>query len=179
MTRNLLKTSLIIILCILFLGLILPEKLIIPVENANENSWDKDTFWAPWGKSRVHEGIDIFAKEGTSVLSSTDGVVIYKGKCKLGGNVIFILGAKWKLYYYAHLDKNYVSFGKIVRKSQIIGLVGTSGNAKGKEPHLHFQIMTLLPHFWRIDNSTEGWKKMFYLNPIQELLDQESLSSLL
>ena len=49
------------------------------------NDWNQNTFWdEPWGKSGVHKGIDIFAKEGTPVLSSTDGVVIYKGKFGMG-----------------------------------------------------------------------------------------------
>ena len=165
------KIVLIIILSVFFLGFMIPEELKIPVKNATENDWNHNTFWhEPWGKSGVHKGIDIFAKEGTPVLSSTDGVVIYKGKCGMGGNVIFILGAKWKIYYYAHLEKDNVSFGKIVRASQTIGLVGNSGNAK--EPQLHFGIMTLVPHIWRFDNSTQGWKKMFYINPIHSLLNQ-------
>ena len=165
------KIVIIIILSIFFLGFMLSEELIIPVKNATENDWNQNTFWhEKWGKSVVHKGIDIFAKEGTPVLSSTDGVVIYKGKFGMGGNVIFILGAKWKIYYYAHLAKDNVSFGKFVRESQTIGLVGTSGNAK--EPQLHFGIMTLVPHIWRFDNSTQGWKKMFYINPIQKLLNQ-------
>ena len=101
------KIVIIIILSIFFLGFMLSEELIIPVKNATENDWNQNTFWhEPWGKSGVHKGIDIFAKEGTPVLSSTDGVVIYKGKLGIGGNVIFILGAKWKIYYYAHLAKN-------------------------------------------------------------------------
>ena len=147
---------------------IIPQSIIIPVEGASEKDWNKNTFWSePWGKSVVHKGVDIFAKEGTPVLSSTDGVVIYKGKFSMGGNVVFILGANWKIYYYAHLAKDDVSFGKFVRASQKIGLVGATGNAK--VPQLHFGIMTLVPHFRRFDNSTQGWKKMFYINPIKKL----------
>ena len=154
------------------IGYILPEKIVIPVEGATKNDWNHKAFWHEhWKKSKVHKGIDIFAKKGTPVLSSTKGVVIYKGKFGIGGNVIFIIGAKWKIYYYAHLAKDVVSFGKFVNASQTIGLVGNSGNAK--VPHLHFGIMTLVPHFWRFDNSTQGWKKMFYINPIQKLLNPE------
>ena len=165
------KIVLIIILSVFFLGFIIPEELKIPVKDATENDWNHNTFWyEPWGKSGVHKGIDIFAKEGTPVLSSTDGLVIYKGKFGMGGNVIFILGAKWRLYYYAHLAEDNVSIGEFVKTSQTIGLVGTSGNAK--EPQLHFGIMTIVPYIWRFDNSTQGWKKMFYINPIKKLLSQ-------
>tara|TARA_R100000152_G_C6691042_1_gene122655 strand:+ start:256 stop:738 length:483 start_codon:yes stop_codon:yes gene_type:complete len=151
------------------LNLIIPKGNIVPVKGASEKDWNKNTFWSePWGKSVVHKGMDIFAKEGTPVLSSSDGVVIYKGNFSMGGNVVFILGANWKIYYYAHLSEDNVSFGKFVRASQEIGLVGATGNAK--VPHLHFSIMTLIPYFWKIDNSTQGWKKMFYLNPIENLI---------
>jgi murein DD-endopeptidase MepM/ murein hydrolase activator NlpD len=55
------------------------------------------------------------------------------------------------------------------RQGERIGAVGTTGNAKGKSPHLHYSIMTLVPYPWRIDNGKQGWKKMFYLNPINYL----------
>lgn len=44
-----------------------------------------------------------------------------------------------------------------------------TGNAKGKPPHLHYSIITLFPYLWRVDRSEQGWKKMFYLNPIAYL----------
>jgi hypothetical protein len=47
--------------------------------------------------------------------------------------------------------------------------VGDSGNAKGKPTHLHYSIVTLVPHPWRIDGSPQGWKKMFYLDPTRYL----------
>jgi hypothetical protein len=52
----------------------------IPVEGATVADWNRDTFWHhPWGRSGVHKGIDIFAKEGTPVLAATGGVVLYAG----------------------------------------------------------------------------------------------------
>ncbi|RKZ51190.1 MAG: M23 family peptidase [Candidatus Parabeggiatoa sp. nov. 3] len=153
------------------IGYILPEKLVIPVMGAKTRDWNHQTFWyEPWGKSGVHKGIDIFAKKNTPSLSATDGVVIYYGKFGIGGNVIVVLGPKWKIHYYAHLASTNVSIGKFVRASQTIGAVGDSGNAKGKSPHLHYSVVTLLPYFWRWDKSTQGWKKMFYLNPSERLL---------
>ncbi len=77
---------------------------------------------------------------------------------------------KWKIHYYAHLESTNVSIGEFVSTSQTIGAVGNSGNAKGKPPHLHYSVVTLLPYFLRWDNSTQGWKKMFFLNPSEMLL---------
>jgi murein DD-endopeptidase MepM/ murein hydrolase activator NlpD len=76
----------------------------MPVEGATKSDYNKDTFWFyPWGKSVTHKGVDIFAKEGTNVKSSTWGIVLYSGKIEVGGNVVLILGPKWRLHYYAHL----------------------------------------------------------------------------
>ncbi len=142
----------------------------MPVEGATKSSYNEKSFWYyPWGKSVTHKGVDIFAKEGTTVGSSTSGLVIYCGQLKMGGNVVFVLGPKWRIHYYAHLQEIKTSVGSWVNKGGIIGTVGTSGNAVGKSPHLHYSIVTAIPYFWRIDLDHQGWKKMFYLNPINFL----------
>jgi len=58
-----------------------------------------------------------------------------------------------------------------LKSGSVIGEVGATGNAKGKQPHLHFSIVSTIPLPWRIDSSTQGYKKAFYLNPI-EYFDQ-------
>ncbi|MCK5877499.1 MAG: M23 family metallopeptidase [Candidatus Marithrix sp.] len=156
---------------LIVIGYILPEKLVIPVMGAKTTDWNQQTFWyEPWGKSKVHKGIDIFAKKGTLSLAAIYGLVIYSGRFSLGGNVIAVLGPKWKIHYYAHLESINVSIGEFVSTSQTIGAVGNSGNARGKQPHLHYSVITLLPYFWRWDDSTFGWKKIFFLNPSEMLL---------
>jgi peptidoglycan LD-endopeptidase LytH len=165
------KITISILLTIISIGLIIPEQIKIPVDGASNKDWNHNTFWyEPWGKSGVHKGIDIFSSKGTPVLSSTSGIILYKGQLQMGGKVIVILGPKWRLHYYAHLDSYNVEVGSIVKTSEVIGSVGDSGNAKGKTPHLHYSIVTLLPHVWNWDLSTQGWKKMFYLNPSKHLL---------
>jgi murein DD-endopeptidase MepM/ murein hydrolase activator NlpD len=136
------------------------------VQNATNKDWNPYSYWYfPWGKSGVHKGIDIFAKAGTPVLASAAGIVLFKGNIKLGGNVVAVLGPKWRLYYYAHLQKTDVHFLDWVSLGEVIGRVGTTGNATGKPAHLHFSVMTLIPNPAEITTETQGWKRMFYMNP--------------
>lgn len=151
---------------VILLIMILPEFAKIPVKGATIKDWNAKSFWyEPWGKSGVHKGIDIFGKKGTPILSTTYGIVLYKGELPLGGNVVLALGPKWRLHYYAHLDSDSVFIGKLLSAGSIIGTLGDSGNAKGKPAHLHYSVITLLPYVWRADASTQGWKKMFFLDP--------------
>jgi murein DD-endopeptidase MepM/ murein hydrolase activator NlpD len=155
---------------ILLIGLLLPQTFINPVKGADNRSYNSESFWYyPWGKSGTHKGVDIFAKEGTAVGSATGGWVIYTGELKMGGNVVLILGPKWRLHYYAHLQRIDANIFSWTHQGGQIGTVGTTGNAKGKPAHLHYSIVTLIPYPWRIDTAPQGWKKMFYLNPIEFL----------
>ena len=151
---------------ILALGMLLPARGVIPVQNATSRDWNANSFWyAPWGKSGVHKGIDIFAKKGTPVIASTSGLVVYTGNISMGGNVVAVLGAKWRIHYYAHLQNINAKTWGFAGKGDIIGSVGDSGNAAGKPPHLHYSVMSLVPYPWRVSTETQGWKKMFMLNP--------------
>jgi murein DD-endopeptidase MepM/ murein hydrolase activator NlpD len=166
MKKNLKKFAFIIFLIILA-GYLIPQQLQMPVQGASIQSYAQNSYWAyPWGKSVTHKGVDIFAKRGTEINSATNGIVIFKGQIKLGGNVVMVLGPKWRLHYYAHLDSIQTGMFSIVSHSTPIGTVGTTGNAQGKPPHLHYTVKTIFPYPWRIDNSIQGWRKMFYLNPI-------------
>ncbi|HCE53840.1 MAG TPA: M23 family peptidase [Lutibacter sp.] len=158
------------ILVILIIGFLIPQNLKMPVKGATKSSYNSKSFWAyPWGKSVTHKGVDIFAKKGTEINSSTSGLVVLSGEISLGGKFILVLGPKWRLHYYAHMNELKTSYFSFVSKNSIIGTVGTSGNAAGKPPHLHYAILTIIPYVWRIDSDKQGWKKMFYLNPIEYL----------
>ncbi len=163
-------------ICLLvLLGFAVPEIRLIPVKDASTSDWNPDTFWyEPWGKSGVHKGIDIFAAKGAEVLSATPGLVLYQGTLPAGGKVVAVLGPKWRLHYYAHLDTIQVHGGRLLSAGEKIGSVGDSGNAKGKAPHLHYVILTLFPHVWKIDSDTQGWKKMFYLDPGRFLTEERA-----
>lgn len=128
----------------------------MPVDCATKNSYNQHSFWYyPWGKSGTHKGVDIFAKVGTTIHSSTYGIVVYTGQLGLCGNVIVIvvLGPKWRFHYYAHLQEIKTKKFAFVSPNKIIAMVGTSGNTKGKSPHLHYAITTLIPFVWRIDKT--------------------------
>jgi len=159
-----------IFLLVVGIGFLYPQNLSMPVEGAKNTSYNQKSFWFyPWGTSGTHKGVDIFARKGTPVRSSTRGFVLYTGQLKLGGNVVFVLGPKWRLHYYAHLDNIETTNYALIANGEQIGSVGTSGNAAGKSAHLHYSITTLIPYFWRMDEAPQGWKKMFYLNPIDYL----------
>jgi len=158
------------IFALIVVGLILPQKFSMPVEGATTSSYNEKTFWYyPWGKSVTHKDVDIFAKEGTNVCSSTTGLAVFCGYKEMGGNVVLVIGPKWRLHYYAHLKDIKISCFKWVSRGEIIGTVGKTGNATNTSPHLHYSIMTLIPYLWRIDKDKQGWKKAFYLNPISYL----------
>ena len=164
------KKIILYLLAIILIGLLIPQSFSMPVEGASKNSYAQNSFWFyPWGKSITHKGVDIFAGEGTNVTSSTSGLIISTGQNELGGNIILVLGPKWRLHYYAHLKEINISTFSWASKGEIIGKVGTTGNAKGKPAHLHYSMYSLLPYFWRMDKSPQGWKKMFFLNPIKYL----------
>lgn len=134
----------------------------MPVDGAGKSSYHTQSFWYyPWGKSITHNGVDIFAKKGTAIHTATYGLVLHSGKISLGGNFVLILGPKWRLHYYAHLDEIKTSRLSFVNMKSLIGSVGATGNAAGKPPHLHYSILTPVPYVWRMDSDRQGWKKCF------------------
>jgi peptidoglycan LD-endopeptidase LytH len=164
------KRVILALLAMLAVGLIIPQHFQNPVQNAGKSSYNAKSFWYyPWGRSGTHKGVDIFAKSGTPVIASTGGLVLYTGEIEMGGKVVLILGPKWRIHYYAHLNAIHTGMFSWATRGEKIGTVGTTGNAKGKSPHLHYAITTLIPYPWRIDSDKQGWKKMFYLNPIEFL----------
>lgn len=161
------RILIIALLLVMAIGFIIPQYFTMPVKGADKNSYHPQSFWYyPWGKSITHKGVDLFAKEGTTVFSSTSGMVMYVGELSRGGKVVVVLGPKWRFHYYAHLKDIHIQSFSIVRSGESIGTVGTTGNAKGKPPHLHYSIFTIAPYPWRIDGAIQGWMKMFFLNPI-------------
>ena len=155
---------------IFVLGLLIPQNVKMPVVGANQHSYNPESFWyGGWGSSVVHKGVDIFARRGTPVKSATPGIVLFTAKMGKGGNCVVVLGPKWRIHYYAHLNEIKTSALSFVSTNSVIGTVGNTGNAATTPSHLHYSIATTIPYPWRWDDSTQGWKKMFYLDPIDAL----------
>ena len=141
-----------------------------PVSGASRRDWHEESFWfAPWGISGVHKGIDIFARRGTTVMAAQPGLVLYRGTIEQGGKVVLVLTPRGWLHYYAHLDSIMTKPGAWVVPGEPIGEVGDTGNAAGKPTHLHYAVLTLVPRPWDIRWAPQGWKRMFYRDPGQLL----------
>ena len=100
--------------------------------------------WHASRGERQHEGQDIFASRGTPILSATSGYVVKIGEDNLGGHTVSVIGDGGRKYYYAHLDSYApnLEVGDYVTRSTLLGYVGSTGNADGTPPHLHFGVYT-------------------------------------
>lgn len=102
---------------------------------------------------REHEALDILAPRNTPVVAVEDGIIAKLFFSKAGGNTVYQFdpGREYS-YYYAHLERyaDGLKEGDTVHRGQVIGYVGTSGNAPKETPHLHFAVFRLTPerHWW-------------------------------
>lgn len=119
------------------------SRIAMPLEDVSKKQI-ADTWQAPRGVGRRHEGQDIFARKGTPILSATSGYVYKVGENNLGGQTVSVISAGGRIYYYAHLDSYApgLEVGNRVTTRTVLGYVGTTGNAQGTPPHLHFGVYT-------------------------------------
>jgi peptidoglycan LD-endopeptidase LytH len=114
-----------------------------------------DTFdEARGGQERRHEAVDIVAPRGTPALAMTTGVVKRLFLSKPGGLTVYQFDmAEERCYYYAHLDRYAAGLkeGDLLRRGQVLGYVGSTGNANPSNPHLHLAIFQLGPEkqWWK------------------------------
>ena len=120
-----------------------PAKIKVPLAGVSKKQI-ANTWQAPRGTDRLHQGQDIFAARGTPVYSATNGYVYNIGQNRLGGQTVSVIGAGGRVYYYAHLDSyaEGLEEGDFVTTETKLGSVGTTGNAQGTPPHLHFGVYT-------------------------------------
>jgi peptidoglycan LD-endopeptidase LytH len=102
-----------------------------------------DTWGGARSEGRRHEGVDIFAPRGTPIFSTTPGRVGRIGENRLGGRTVTVTGPGGYHHYYAHLERYpALKVGDWIVRGTVVGYVGTSGNAAGTPPHLHYGVYT-------------------------------------
>ena len=104
--------------------------------------------------TRPHEAVDILAPRYTPVYAVENGTIAKLFFSKAGGNTIYQFDPSRRFcYYYAHLERyaDGIRDGQLVSRSDVLGYVGTSGNAPPDTPHLHFAIfqLTAAQHWWQ------------------------------
>lgn len=135
-------------------------RLVVPVAGIRREAL-ADT----WGQSReggrrVHEAIDIMAPRGTPVLAAAAGTVEKLFVSVRGGTTVYVRSPdRRRIYYYAHLDRYAPGLAERqqVRGGQVIGYVGSTGDASPNAPHLHFAVNLARPE--------EGWWQGVAINP--------------
>jgi murein DD-endopeptidase MepM/ murein hydrolase activator NlpD len=134
-------------------GVIAAMPLRVPIDGANVDAF-KGGF-AERRDGRAHEAIDVLAPRNTPVHAVADGTIAKLFYSKGGGGITLYQfdPAGSVAYYYAHLERyaDDIKEGQHVTKGQVIGYVGTSGNAPPNTPHLHFAVFEL-------DADRKWWK---------------------
>ena len=128
------------------------RRLTIPVTGVEADKLVRSYHDARSG-GREHEALDILAPRNTPVIAVEDGTIAKLFFSKAGGLTIYQFDpSRDYAYYYAHLERyaDGLKEGDTVHRGQVIGYVGTSGNAPKNTPHLHFAIYRLTPerHWW-------------------------------
>lgn len=135
------------------------RQLTVPVQGIEREALI-DTFTNARSAGRRHDAIDILAPAGTPVLAVEDGRIAKLFLSKPGGITLYQFDPTGRYsYYYAHLQRyaDGLREGQPVRRGQVIGYVGDTGNARGGAPHLHFAIARLPPE--------RSWWKGEAINP--------------
>src|SRR6185503_7089243 len=142
------------------------RRLLVPVKGVDPRNL-VDNFEEGRGK-RKHEAIDILAPRGTPVVAVDDGRVARLFTSAAGGLTVYQFDREEKfVYYYAHLDRyaDGLTPGGAVKRGDVLGYVGTTGNAPKNTPHLHFTIFRTGPE--------KKWWKGTPVNPYPFLTDRE------
>ena len=126
----------------------------VPIDGADPASWIGEFAQRRDGGSRGHEAVDILSPRNTPVHAVTNGTIAKIFESKAGGHTVYQFDADRRLcYYYAHLERyaDGLHEGQAVNQGDVIGYVGTSGNAPANTPHLHFAV-------YQLDGEKRWWK---------------------
>ena len=129
------------------------RSLHLPVDGVRQNDL-RDSYADAREGTRAHEAIDIMAPRRTPVRAADDGTIEKLFTSKAGGLTIYQFEPSGTFcYYYAHLDAyaDGLHEGETVTKGDLLGYVGSTGNASPDAPHLHFSIFRLTPErqWWK------------------------------
>lgn len=139
-----------------------PLRLAMPLKDVDPNGL-RDTFHDA-RDGRAHEALDIMAPRGVPVLAVAEGNVAKLFTSKQGGLTVYQFdNSQQYAFYYAHLDRYATGLkeGMLLRKGDVLGYVGTTGDAPPDAPHLHFAVFKLGPE--------KNWWKGTPLDPLPML----------
>jgi murein DD-endopeptidase MepM/ murein hydrolase activator NlpD len=151
--------------------LLAQRKLAVPVQGVPRARL-QDTFGDSRSRGRQHKAIDIMAPWGTPVLAADDGRIAKISRNRGGGLSLYqVDGSGRFVYYYAHLAgyADNLREGQPIRRGDVIGYVGTTGNAPDSAPHLHFAVMVL--------QAEKRWWGGEAVNPYEALMRGDPQSS--
>jgi peptidoglycan LD-endopeptidase LytH len=137
---------------------VLSASLEVPVSGVARSEL-RDTY-AEARTGHVHHAIDILAPRGTPVVSATAGRLLKLFNSKAGGIMVYATDTSERfILLYGHLDRyaDGLSNGMLLARGQLIGYVGTTGNAPPGTPHLHFGILR--------GNPVKSWSRGTPVNP--------------
>jgi peptidoglycan LD-endopeptidase LytH len=130
------------------------RNLRLPIDDADVDAMEGDFAEPRDAGGHRHEAVDILAPRNTPVHAVEDGTIAKLFNSKPGGTTIYQFDPSGRFcYYYAHLELYAPGLheGQRVSRGEVIGYVGTSGNAPPNTPHLHFAVFELDAdrHWWK------------------------------
>jgi peptidoglycan LD-endopeptidase LytH len=134
--------------------------LVIPVDGVKAEQLTDTWGQSRAGGARIHKAIDIMAPRGTLVVAAAPGRVEKLFDSKDGGRTVYVRTPDGRtVHYYAHLDtyRTGLREGQQVRTGEVLGTVGSTGNASPDGPHLHFEVKRMAPG--------ESWHQGREVNP--------------
>jgi murein DD-endopeptidase MepM/ murein hydrolase activator NlpD len=143
----------------------------LPLPNLTRADMPRDTFGEVRANGKPHEATDLMAPRGTPVLAIGDGTVTKLFYSRSGGNTVYEFDPRQiYCYYYAHLDRyaSGIREGMSIHKGDVLGYVGSTGDASPDAPHLHLAIFRLGPE--------KQWWVGTAINPyplLKKMLDEQ------
>src|SRR5262249_55887311 len=121
-------------------------RLRVPIDGSSVETWKGGFDERRGGGARGHEAVDILSPRNTPVHAVENGTIARIFESKAGGHTVYQFNPDGtRVYYYAHLERyaNGLHEGQPILQGEVLGYVGTSGNAPPNTPHLHFAIFQL------------------------------------